>query len=75
MPGVCGCLDSTCVSTFFDMFRLTSQGSQFDFFSLVANVKYAGLIKHEVLFLVDITVIISLVFDEGLNIFLFPTQI
>lgn len=27
------------------------------------------------LFLVDITVIISLVFDEGLNIFLFPTQI
>lgn len=53
------------------MCRLTSQGSQFGFFSLVANVKYAGLIKHKV----DITVIISLVFDEGLNIFLFPTQI
>lgn len=33
------------------MCRLTSQGSQFDFFSLVANVKYAGLIKHKVPFL------------------------
>lgn len=53
---------------------LPPRGLSLIFFSLVANVKYAGPINLEVPFLSGYYSD-TLVFDEGLNIFLFPTQI